>query len=145
MDIFEALREDHGKQRTLIELVVETSGDSDGRAELFSRLESELVRHAAAEERHFYRHLMKHDATMDKARHSVAEHQELDEMLAELRKTDRSSPGWLVAARKLAERLVHHLDEEEHQVFQEAGKVLSDEDKRELATAYRSMMDEGTD
>jgi len=138
--IFEALREDHDKQRTLITRVTETSGDSEGRRELFERLSDELTRHAAAEERYFYRHLMEHDATMDRARHSVAEHQALDELLEELRGTDPSSPAWLSTANRLAEQLVHHLDEEEQEVFQQAGRVLRQDQKTGLAGPYRDMM-----
>lgn len=141
MNIFEALREDHGKQRTLVDLLCKTHGDSKGRDELYDRLKSELERHALAEERYFYVPLMKEDLTQEKARHSVAEHKELDDLLEELETTDRSSSGWLATASKLSERLVHHLDEEEHEVFQMAGKVLSDKDAEALAEQYRAAMD----
>ena len=141
MNIFESLREDHQKQRTLVDLLAKTHGDSDGRRELFERLKRELEHHAAAEERHFYVPLMEEDLTQQKARHSVAEHQELDELISELEKTDPSSSGWLATAKKLSERLVHHLDEEEHEVFQMAGKVLSEDKKKTLATEYRNYME----
>lgn len=142
MDIFGALRESHEKQRTLIQLLLETEGDSDGRAELLERLKQELDDHAMAEERHFYVHLMERDLTQEKARHSVAEHQELDELVEKLEATDFSSPGWLATARKLADRLIHHLDEEEREVFQLAGKVLSEPEKESLAEDYEDHMDE---
>lgn len=141
MDIFEALRKDHDTQRTLIDLVCKTSGDSEGRNELFAQLRDAVERHAKAEERFFYVPLMQHDATQERARHSVAEHQEVDELIAELADTDFSSPGWLATARKLQERLIHHLDEEEHEVFQLAGKKLSEKEKQALATRYRQTMD----
>ena len=89
--------------------------------------------------------LMEHDDTQEKARHSVAEHKELDDYLEELDETDRSSSGWLSTAKKLAERLVHHLDEEEHEVFQMAGKVLDDPAKTALAGDYRAEMERRRD
>jgi hemerythrin-like domain-containing protein len=141
MNIFEALREDHQKQRTLIDILTKTHGDSEGRRELFDRLKHALEIHANAEERYFYVPLMKHDLTQEKARHSVAEHHELDELIEELESTDMSSPGWLATAKKLGDRLIHHLDEEEHEVFQMAGKALSETQKKELAKSYRAMMD----
>lgn len=143
MTIFEALRADHETQRTLISLLVKTEGDSEGRAELLGRLKTALTDHAAAEERHFYNPLIESDLAQDKARHSIAEHQEIDEFIEQLENTDRSSPGWLATAKKLEERLTHHLDEEEHEVFQVAGKALSDRQKSELATRYREMMSSG--
>lgn len=46
-----------------------------------------------------------------------------------------------MTARHLAERLIHHLDEEETEVFPVAGRVLSDDDKAKLAEDYRADMD----
>ena len=47
MNIFEALREDHQTQRSLADILIKTSGDSDGRAEIFAKLKAELSAHAA--------------------------------------------------------------------------------------------------
>ena len=141
MNIFEAIREDHEKQRTLVDLLVKTHGDSAGRDELYERLKSELERHERAEERFFYVPLMEQDLTQEKARHSVAEHHEIDELLEELEETDRSSSGWLATAKKLGERLIHHLDEEEHEVFQLAGKAMSEAETESLAKEYRKAME----
>lgn len=142
MNIFEALREDHQTQRSLADILIKTSGDSDGRAEIFAKLKAELSAHAAAEERHFYVPLMRDDMTQEKARHSVAEHHELDEYIEELESTDPSSPAWLATAKKLHHRLNHHLDEEEQEVFQLAGRVLKDGQKTALADAYVEDMEE---
>lgn len=138
--IFNALRDDHDLQRRLIAALVDTEGDSDDRDELFSRLKAELTAHADYEERHFYVPLMKHDMTQDKARHSVAEHHELDELVESLESYDRSAPQWLITCRELEEKLLHHLEEEEREVFQVAGKVLTDDQKAELAESYRTDM-----
>ena len=127
-NLFSVLRDDHDRQRTLATLLAKTSGDSTGRDELFTRLR---------EERTLYRSLMGHDSTMGMARHSVAEHQELDELLEELSSTDRSSPGWLAAARKLCDRVHHHVAEEELEVFPWAGRVLTEAQKLELAQTFR--------
>lgn len=138
--VFEALRADHDTQRDLIARLVETEGDSDDRATLFDELRRHLAAHADAEERFFYVPLMEFDQTQDKARHSVAEHHELDELVEELQETDRSSAHWLATAKKLEHDLVHHLDEEEHEVFQLAGKVLTETAKADLAASYRGDM-----
>lgn len=139
--IFEELRTDHDTQRRLAELTAKTEGDSDGRRELFDRLVKELERHADAEEKFFYSELLKHELTRDKARHSVAEHKELDDRIAELQETDLSSPAWLPRFKDLAHRVEHHLAEEEREVFQPAGKVLNDDEKIRLGSAYRQMME----
>ncbi|MTI50530.1 MAG: hemerythrin domain-containing protein [Alcanivorax sp.] len=140
MTLFEALREDHDTQRTLLGLLIKTHGDSDGREELFEKVKKALTSHAAAEERALYIPMMELDMTQEKARHSVAEHHEIDELVEELEDTDFSSPGWLAAAKKLQELVTHHLDEEEQEVFQLAGRALSDDAKARLADTYRDEM-----
>ncbi len=140
--IYEALRADHEIQRDLIAQLVETHGDTDERRKLFDRLRTELTAHAASEERYFYVPLMEHNRSQDKARHSVSEHKELDDFVEQLEEYDMSGSQWLQTARDLQERLTHHLDEEEHEVFQVAGKVLSDDEERRLADEYRAMMTE---
>ena len=138
-NIFEALRADHDTQRTLMSILVETHGDSDGRNELFPKLKSELDDHAAAEEQAFYSPLMADDLTQEKSRHSVAEHKQIDDALKALAETEFDSPAWLPKMKTLQELVVHHLDEEAHEVFQMAGKVLSEKAKTELATEYANL------
>lgn len=138
--IFQALRDDHDLQRRLIAELIETEGDSKDRATLFSRLKAELTAHADYEERHFYVPLMQDDLTQDKARHSVAEHKDLDDLVERLESYDRSASQWLVTCRELEHQLLHHLEEEEHEVFQLAGKVLSENQKSELADSYQEDM-----
>jgi hemerythrin-like domain-containing protein len=142
MNIFEALREDHEIQRTLCDKLVKTSGDNDLRKNMFNKLKHELEIHADAEERHFYVPLIESDLTQEKARHSIAEHHEMDELVEKLEDTDMSSPAWLVYMKQLAEKVEHHLDEEEHEVFQMAGKALTEKEKKSLATDYQKAIKE---
>ena len=140
MNIFEALRHDHDKQRELVDALIQTHGDTEQRHELMDELKTELEQHAKFEERYFYNPLMFDDLTHEKARHSVAEHHEIDELIEQLEETDRSSPAWLVAAKKLHHLVHHHLDEEEHEVFQLAGKALTEGQKESLAEHYNDAM-----
>ena len=56
MTIFEALRKDHDIQRQLLEVVVNTSGDTQTRQHAFESLKHELEIHENGEERHFTNH-----------------------------------------------------------------------------------------
>lgn len=142
MNIFEALRKDHEIQRDLIDQLVKTSGDTDKRKELFDQLKKELALHEDAEERHFYVPLLEVDMTQEKARHSIAEHHEMDELVEKIEETDRSSSAWLVYMKELAHQVEHHLDEEEQEVFQLAGKALKETEKKSLAKDYQEYMKE---
>ncbi len=145
MTIFDALRDDHDTQRTLLARLLDTQGDSDARQELYDRLKRELEAHAAAEERYFYVPLMESDVTQDKARHSVAEHKELDDFLERLDGYRMEGSQWIQTARDLGERLTHHLDEEEHEVFQLAGRELDAAAKQSLGDEYRADMERRRD
>lgn len=136
--IFHVLREDHDLQRTLMTLLDSTSGDSSQRRELFEKLKHEALMHAAAEERVFYSGLLEDELTRDKAGHSIKEHHEMEAIFEELTTMDMSSTGWLNRFRTLAHDLRHHLEEEEQEIFQLAGKVLSEADKVRLAEVYRA-------
>ena len=138
MNIFEALRESHEIQRDLAEKLVQTSGDTPERRELFDQLKNELFAHAVAEDRYFYIPLMMTDSGLNITRHALAEHHEMDELLEQLTETEFSNPGWLSIAKKLSETVHHHLEEEEHGFFQQAGKILEDKEKETLAKKYQA-------
>jgi len=139
--IFQTLRADHDVQRDLMAKLVNTSGDTAERNNIFKKIREELAGHAKAEERFFYNPLIKKDLTIEKARHSIAEHKELDDLIDELEAMDFSSPAWLPKAKELQHRVEHHLEEEEHEVFQMAGKALSESQKTKLADDYSKEMD----
>ena len=136
MNIFEALRLSHDTQRALATQILATHGDSPDRHRLFNQFKHELAAHAAAEERCFYTPLIGFDETMAQARHGMAEHHEMDELVDELNKTEASSPGWLAHFRKLHDKVFHHLEDEEHAIFQLAGKVMTEAQKISLAKDY---------
>ena len=136
MNIFEALRESHERQRTYAKALIETSGDTPERVEAYKQLKAELQAHETAEERHFYMPLMEFDNGVDLSRHAIAEHHEMDEMMEELDETEMSSPAWLATAKKLSDKVHHHLKEEEQKFFQMAGKLLDDKQKETLAGQY---------
>jgi hypothetical protein len=137
VNIFEALRESHDRQRGYADALIKTHGDSKERVEAYEKLKAELHAHETAEERFFYIPLMQEENGVDPSRHAISEHHEMDEMMEELDETDMASPAWLATAKKLAEKVHHHLKEEEHKFFQIAGKLLDDKQKETLAGKYQ--------
>ena len=136
MNIFEALRLSHDTQRGLATQILETQGDVPERRTLFDQFKHELAAHAAAEERCFYAPLIGFDSTMAQARHGMAEHHEMDELMDAVNKVEFSSPAWIAHFRKLRDKVFHHLEDEEHAIFQLAGKVLTEAQKQSFARDY---------
>ena len=74
----------------------------------------------------------------DEARHSVSEHKEIDDFLGELMEIDMSSSAWLAKFKDMRHRYLHHIDEEEEEMFPEAAKSLSDEAEARLAKIFEN-------
>ena len=138
MNIFEVLSVSHDVQRELSEKLVETSGDTSERRKIFALLKHELCAHAVAEDRYFYIPLMMTDSGLNITRHAFSEHRAMDEILRSLTETDFSHSRWLVLARRLFETVHQHLQQEEHHFFQQADKILDENQKLTLAKKYQA-------
>ena len=138
MNIFEALRVSHETQRALSARLLASGADGPERQDIFEELKAELLAHETAEERCLYVPLFDHDVTVDAARHAIAEHHEMDEMVEDLEELVGDSAQWMEGARKLCEKVAHHLSEEETKFFQQAGKVLTEAQKLSLAKEYEA-------
>lgn len=123
--IFDRLIEDHNRHRELFAKIAETSGDSEERRTLFEQLRIDVTAHASAEEQSLYAEMMSRPELSDDARHSVAEHKELDDLIGELVEMEMSSPAWLTKFKTLRHDYEHHIDEEEDEMFPTADEELS--------------------
>lgn len=137
LSIYDALRESHDIQRKLCTRLTRTRASNPaGRREVFLTLKLELAVHAAAEERFLYAPMLLDDAGLDSVRHALAEHHELDELVAKLGALPPGDADWSEKAKALAHEVRHHLKEEERGFFQVSGKILSDAQKQRLGSQY---------
>ena len=134
--IFADLKADHDRHRDLLARLAETKGDSEERAQLFEELRVELQAHAAAEEESLYATMLGNPDLRDEARHSVSEHKEIDDFLGELVEADSSSEKWAKTFKELRHRYLHHIDEEEEEMFPAASKDLDDDAKARIAAVF---------
>lgn len=124
-DIFEAIKADHDTHRDLLKTLADTTGDSQARKDAWHEFYCHVKSHAAAEEETFYSRMIEKTWGQDMARHSVHEHQELDDLMEELNEMDMSEGAWLTKFKKLRHDYEHHIDEEEEDLFKRAREVLS--------------------
>jgi len=134
--IFARLKQDHDRHRELLERIDATHGDSPERAALFEKFRVEVTAHAASEEMSLYAAMLGRSDLRDEAQHSVAEHKEIEDMLTELYEMDFGSTGWLTRFRTMKDRYLHHIDEEEEDMFPEAEDGLSQAQKKEIAETF---------
>ena len=137
-NIYDELRASHAKQRRLCSSMVRTlAGNPAKRAVLFRELRIELAAHAAAEERYLYVPILMYDMGLNSARHALAEHHQMDELVEDLQALDSAGEAWGTKASELVHKVRHHLKEEETKFFQVPGKLLSSVQKVRLAGQYR--------
>lgn len=135
-DIFGRLVEDHDHHRALFAMIAATQGHSPERERLFVELVKEIKSHAAAEEQALWSSVMRHPETTEDARHAVAEHKEMDEIMADLVAKDMASPGWLRRFATLRDEYLHHIREEEQEQFVAAQEHLSASDIRHMRAVF---------
>lgn len=150
--IYDAITADHDVHRKLLARIADTSGDSDARKAAWSKFYYDVKSHAAAEEETFYSTLMAETWGQDAARHSVHEHQQLDDLMEELNGMDMGEGAWLMKFRTLRHDYEHHMDEEEEDVFARARKVVDASETDEIGARFmkrkmaeRKIVDEKTE
>ncbi|WP_423454452.1 hemerythrin domain-containing protein [Ottowia sp. VDI28] len=135
-DVFGRLVEDHDRHRALLAMIAATQGKTPERKRLFKELVLEIKGHAAAEEQALWSTVLRNPATTEDARHAVAEHHEMDEMMADLAARDMGSSGWLRRFAALREEYLHHVREEEQEQFVAAEKHLTAADIRHMRQVF---------
>lgn len=136
MDIFQALLHSHQRQRAICRRLLEGIGDHTARQAAFTELKAEMAAHETAEERAFYVPLIAHDDTVDEARHAIAEHHQMDEMVEDLDQAAEGSSSWLEVMGALVHKVEHHLKEEEQKFFPAARQVLEPAQQQALGALY---------
>lgn len=136
-DIFGALVKDHDKHRDLLDRLEETEGTSEVRKMLFEELTKEIKGHAAAEEQALWSTVLRKPEVTEDGRHAVAEHHEMDELLNDLAADDMRAGGWLDKFHKVKDEYLHHINEEEEELFPDVEKHLDAADKKYMASVFK--------
>ena len=123
-DIFDRLKADHDKHRSLLSRIDAAAGAE--RRTLFEEFTIEVKGHAAAEEQALYSTMMRKPPLTSEVRHSVAEHKELEDLLDDAAAAEEGE--WQEKYGAMKHRYLHHISEEEEEMFPQFAEVLTDED-----------------
>ena len=136
---------------TLLQKIAATESDSADHLSLFTEFREQVTAHANAEEQSLYAEMLSRPELQDDGRHSVAEHKQLDDLLAELDEMDMSSSVWLQKFKTLRHDYEHHIEEQEQDMFPAAdeeftakceerlGDIFADRFPKELKSAEAGM------
>jgi hypothetical protein len=134
-DVIDLILDDHRRFEALLRDLRDSTSDRDAVRKALATLHTA---HALAEERHVYPKLERKDAiTEHEAEHGEEEHAEGHEALLavlELKGTD--TQAFDDAVEKLAEKLNHHLTEEELTILNPAREEVGAQVRAELGLAF---------
>lgn len=139
--ILSTLAKDHGEVSVLLQRLQGMDRKTAEREELFQRIRRELLAHAHAEERTLYKRLEDYPQLKAKVEHSVEEHNEIEELLDALDDAVTSA-AWNSTVSRLASAVDHHVHEEEHELFPQAGDVLDQQEADRLDRQFRQLKEE---
>ncbi|WP_370307726.1 hemerythrin domain-containing protein [Sphingobium abikonense] len=134
--IFHRLKQDHDSHRQLFKKMDDAEGDDERLKKLFDQFKVEVTAHAAAEEETLYATMLARPDLREDAQHSVSEHKEIDDYLEEMAEQEFNGKEWRETFAQLKKRYLHHIDEEEEEMFPDAAKDLSAEEEKTLGAKF---------
>ncbi|KQN05367.1 hemerythrin [Sphingobium sp. Leaf26] len=136
--IFDRLKQDHDTHRQLFDKMAEAerAKDEERLEKLFEQFKVEVSAHAAAEEETLYATMLAQPDLREDAQHSVSEHKEIDDYLEELDDLKFNGEAWRKKFAEMKKRYLHHIDEEEEEMFPDAAKALSAAEEAKLGALF---------
>jgi hemerythrin superfamily protein len=135
MDAIQLLKDDHKK----VEKIFSEMERKENRQKLFPELDRELSIHAEIEEKVFYPAAKAAEPTRDLVLESIEEHKQIKLVLADLEQTDMTTEEWGAALQVLEEDVMHHVGEEENELFPKVKKILSRDQLEDLGTRMEEL------
>jgi hemerythrin superfamily protein len=136
MDAIQLLKNDHKKVEKIFS---DLENKTDDRRALFPELDRELTVHAEIEEKIFYPAAKQAEPTRDLVLESLEEHKQIKMVLADLEQTDMRTAEWGADLKVLKEDVMHHVGEEEDDLFPKIQKILPKQQLEELGTRMEEM------
>lgn len=138
-DIIDFLQRDHDEVEELLDKLVECRNGSE-RKSLLKKIKGALVPHVRAEEKVVYDAVMgiKGKKEAQDGEEGYLEHGLADRMLATLGKISGAmSPEFGAAAKVLKELVLHHVREEENNIWPDIREHFSDDERAEMGRKFQ--------
>ena len=116
MNAIELLKSDHREAEGLMDQIETADKGAASSKSLFNELKAALTLHTQIEEQVFYPALRNHEETRDLIAESVREHDEVDQMLAEMTAMSLRDDEFMDKLIELRESVSHHVEEEEKEL-----------------------------
>lgn len=138
MDIFQILKKDHQTVKDLFEKLEGTGARAaKSREKLFTQVKEDLEAHSQGEESVFYPALKKHKEMQAMVDEATEEHDEVANLLEEMQELDIESEDWSSKLAELKKNVLHHVKEEEGEIFKKAKEILDKDEMQTLGKEFQ--------
>jgi len=136
MTVYMVLSGEHSEIRTLLN-ALEAAPDAmgGGKESMFDMLRRELLSHARAEQATVYMRAAER-IPMTEVEEARQEHTEIEQALISMETSDFRSEEWKNQLKALKQMVLHHVEEEENEMFPKMKEAFSDEEAKQMAKEF---------
>jgi hemerythrin superfamily protein len=140
VDALALLKKDHDQVKKMLKDLDDTTDRAiKTRQDLFERLKFSLTVHEQMEEAVLYPALKEHAETKEIALEAYEEHDVVDTILAELEQTPFDDETWHAKLTVMRENLLHHIQEEEDEMFGQVRRLFDKATLESLGEQMRTI------
>lgn len=140
MDALALLKKDHDQVKKLLKDLDDTTDRAiKTRQDLFERLKFSLTVHEQMEEAVLYPALKEHAETKEIVLEAYEEHDVVDTILRELEQTPFDDETWHAKLTVMRENLLHHIQEEEDEMFGQVRRLFDKATLESLGEQMRTI------
>lgn len=136
MDILLLIETDHREVEDLFEQLEENAGSKKAE-KIFKQIFSELSLHAHAEELVLYPAMQEYEQTKKYIEEAESEHNTAKILLEQMKSLKLSDPEFEVKFKYLKESVLHHVEEEEHEIFEAVRECMDEQDLIALGQEFK--------
>lgn len=140
MDALALLKKDHDHVKKMLKDLDDTTDRAiKTRQDLFERLKFSLTVHEQMEEAVLYPALKEHAETKEIVLEAYEEHDVVDTILGELEQTPFDDETWHAKLTVMRENLLHHIQEEEDEMFGQVRRLFDKATLESLGEQMRTI------
>jgi hemerythrin superfamily protein len=127
-DIVEVLKKDHMALISLLYEVINRVAKPQTYELLFEKILAHIAKHTEVEEKILYPKLLEIDELSHSARAAFADHYSIEHIINELKCIPYDDKDWLVTFKIFKATLIHHMKEEEENIFSQLSTYFKEDD-----------------
>jgi len=139
VNAIELLEAQHEEVESLFDRIEKANGEA--KRQLFEEIADDLAVHAAIEEKHFYP-ATRAARTEGLLQEAVEEHLSVKRIIADLLEMDPGEAQFDAKIAVLKEQVMHHVGEEEGELFPKVRKLLSEDELEDLGVVMEDLAEE---